>query len=250
MTTYDTLGRAYSARRHGDPRIAAAIRAALGSAASVLNVGAGTGSYEPTDRAVIALEPSRVMIAQRPPGAAPAICGVAEQLPFRDAQFDAVLGILTLHHWTDQRRGLAECRRVARDHVVLLTWDPTCNDYWFIREYFPEFQALDVSRFATFAELSAMMGPIEMHDVPIPADCTDGFLGAYWRRPNAYLDPVVRSGISSLHDVGDDDPRLVRLRRDIESGAWADRHADLLARTTFDIGYRIVVALSPGKRTD
>ena len=250
MTTYDVLGRAYSARRRSDPRIAAAIRGALGSTASVLNVGAGPGSYEPTDRAVIALEPSRVMIAQRPPGAAPAVCGVAEHLPFRDAQFDAVLGILTLHHWTDQRRGLRECRRVARDRVVLLTWDPTCNDYWLIREYFPEFQDLDLSRFATFVELSAIMGPIEVHDVLIPADCTDGFLGAYWRRPEAYLDAVVRSGISSFHGVRDDDPRLARLRRDVESGAWAERHADLLARTTFDIGYRIVVALAPTKRTD
>jgi len=242
MTTYDSIGRAYSARRHSDPRIAAAITAALSGTASVLNVGAGTGSYEPTDRAVIALEPSRVMIAQRPPGAAPAVCGVAERLPFRDAQFDAALGILTLHHWTDQRRGLAECRRVARDRVVLLTWDPTCNDYWLIREYFPEFQALDLSRFATFAELRAMMGPIDIHEVLIPADCTDGFLGAYWRRPEAYLDAGVRSGISSFHGIGDDDPRLMRLRADLESGAWAERHADLLARTTFDIGYRIVIA--------
>lgn len=250
MSVYDVIGREYSARRRPDPRIAAAITAALGRASSALNVGAGTGSYEPADRDVIALEPSLVMIAQRPAASAPVVCGVAEQLPFRDGEFDAVLGILTLHHWRDQARGLAECRRVARDRVVILTWDPACNDYWLVREYFPEFQTLDLPRFPSLHLLSAALGGAEVQRVLIPADCVDGFLGAYWRRPAAYLDPAVRAGISSFHGVADDDPRLTRLHHDIETGSWAERHADLLARDELDLGYRIVIALTRAARAN
>lgn len=245
MTTYDVIGREYSERRHADPRLAAAISAALGDASSILNVGAGTGSYEPTGRTVVALEPSTVMITQRPRESAPVVRGVAEYLPFRDRQFDAVLGILTLHHWADRARGLRECRRVAADRVVLLTWDPVYDDLWLVRDYFPQFLVADRPRFPSMAEFGEIFGHVEVQKILIPADCTDGFLGAYWKRPRAYLDPTVRAGISSFHGVTPDDPRLVRLRRDIESGEWAARHRNLLEQDTIDLGYRLVVALTP-----
>lgn len=193
---------------------------------------------------MIALEPSTVMIAQRPENSAPVIRGVAEQLPFRDRQFDAVLGTLTLHHWSDRARGLRECRRVARDRVVLLMWDPACDDFWLVRDYFPEFPVLDRPRFPALSELGALLGRVEVQKILIPADCTDGFLGAYWKRPLAYLDAAVRAGISSFRGVASDDARLARLRHDIESGAWAARHHDLLEQDAIDLGYRLIVALS------
>lgn len=154
----------------------------------MLNVGAGAGAYEPHERRVVAAEPSAVMVAQRPPSAAPAVRARAEALPFADRAFEAVLATLTLHHWSDQRRGLHECRRVARDRVVLLTWDPGGPGFWLVRDYFPEIADLDRESFPTIAALCAMLGrDAEVIPVPIPADCTDGFLGAYWRRPEAYL---------------------------------------------------------------
>jgi SAM-dependent methyltransferase len=187
VTTYDVIGRGYRAHRRADPRIAAAVAAGLGHARRVLNVGAGTGSYEPADRDVIALEPSRVMIAQRAVNAAPVAQGVAEHLPFRDDEFDAVLAILTMHHWSDRNVGLRECRRVAR-RIVILTWDPSVDDFWLVREYFPSMLEIDRPRFTPIPEIQRVLGGARAQPVLIPADCADGFLGAYWRRPGEYLD--------------------------------------------------------------
>jgi SAM-dependent methyltransferase len=239
---YDAIGPGYHAYRRPDSRVAAAITRALGTADSVVNIGAGAGSYEPTDRPVVAVEPSAAMIAQRRPGSAPVVQGSATHLPFRDAAFAAALAVLTVHHWPDRAGGLAELARVARDRVVLLTWDPATPSFWLVDDYFPEIWAIDRPTFPTLAELERLLGPIEIGPIPVPHDCTDGFLGAYWRRPEAYLDPGVRGAISTFAKLGDVEPGLTRLRDDLTDGTWHRRHADLLGHTDLDLGYRLVVA--------
>lgn len=244
MSDYDHIGRGYAQQRRPDPRIAARLATALGDARSVLNVGAGAGSYEPADQRVIALEPSRVMIAQRAAGAAPAVQARAEALPFADRSFDAAMAVLTLHHWADRAGGLAECVRVARDRVVLLTFDAVARGFWLVRDYFPEFLELDRRQFPPMADYAALFGPharIEIEAVPVPRDCVDGFLGAYWARPEAYLDPAVRAGISSFARC-DVSAGVERLRADLASGAWHARNGALLEQDALDIGYRLVVA--------
>jgi SAM-dependent methyltransferase len=239
--TYDTIGVDYAHLRKPDPRLAARIVEALGAARTVLNIGAGTGSYEPADRQVTALEPSLEMIRQRRPGAAPVVQGRAEALPFGDGSFDASMAILTVHHWTDQARGLAEMRRVTRGPVVLLTYDPSFRGFW-LADYIPELVALDEAQMPRITDYERWLGPLSIAPVAIPHDCTDGFLCAYWRRPAAYLDPRVRAAMSSFWALGDVSGPLGRLARDLESGAWAARHSDLLGLDAFDCGYRLVVA--------
>jgi SAM-dependent methyltransferase len=241
---YDAIGRTYTATRGTDPRIAARIWDALGDARTVVNVGAGTGSYEPPYRDVTAVEPSAVMIAQRPRGAAPAVQASAEALPFADASFDAAMAVLTLHHWSDLRAGCAELRRVARDRVVVFSWDPTyVGRMWLGPEYFPQYSREDAEGFPSLAEQAAAFGDAAVEVVPIPWDCRDGFFSAFWRRPEAYLDPAVRAGISTLAKRSEDElaEGLARLRADLDSGAWARRHADLLERDELDLGYRLLV---------
>ena len=239
---YDTIGQGYRAYRRPDPRVAGAITRALGNAGSVVNVGAGAGSYEPTDRRVVAVEPSAAMIAQRRPGSAPVAQASATHLPFRDGAFAAALAVLTVHHWPDRPRGLAELARVARDRVVLLTWDPATPSFWLVDEYFPEIWAIDRPIFPTLADLRGVLGAIEVRPLPVPHDCVDGFLGAYWRRPEAYLDPGVRGAISTFTKIRDVEAGVARLRRDLADGTWLRRHADLLDRAQLDLGYRLVVA--------
>jgi SAM-dependent methyltransferase len=249
---YDAIGRGYARQRRPDPRIAAWVTAALGAARTVLNVGAGAGSYEPAGRAVVAAEPSAVMLAQRLPGAAPAVQARAEALPFAGRAFDAVMAVLTLHHWADHAGGLAECARVARERVVLLTWDPASSGFWLVREYLPEFLALDRRQFPATDALRAALGDafgpgarVDVTPVPVPGDCEDGFLGAYWARPAAYLEPAVRAGISSFAraDLAPEVAAgLERLRADLASGAWEARHGGLRAADALDVGYRLVVA--------
>jgi SAM-dependent methyltransferase len=241
---YDRIGIDYSRIRRPDPRIAAQIEAALGDARTVLNVGAGAGSYEPADRLVTAVEPSIEMIRQRPPSAAPAIQGSAERLPFADASFDAAMAILTVHHWQDKGRGLAEMRRVARGPVVLLSFDPEHRRAW-LNDYFPELTALDDAQMPRFADYQRWLGPVRVEPVPVPHDCTDGFLYAWWRRPEAYLDPRVRSGSSSFWRIAGIETGLARLSADLESGEWARRHAGLLALDSYDAGYRLIVSDGP-----
>ena len=244
MPHYDTIGKPYARQRRPGPRSAARLTAALGGARSVLNVGAGAGSYEPADRHVVALEPSRVMLAQRARGAAPSVQARAEALPFADRSFDATMAVLTLHHWADRARGLAECARVSRDRVVLLTFDAFADGFWLVRDYFPEFLELDRRQFPALAEYAESFGAraqVTIEAVPVPRDCVDGFLGAYWARPEAYLDPAVRAGISSFARC-DTAAGLARLRADLASCAWHARNGELLERDALDIGYQLVVA--------
>jgi SAM-dependent methyltransferase len=238
---YDRIGRSYVATRGEDPRIAAAIHAELGDARTVLNVGAGAGAYEPDDRDVTAVEPSAVMRAQRPPDAAPCIDARAEALPFADGAFDATMAVLSDHHWSDRLAGLRELRRVGR-RAVVFQWNPAYVDaFWLARDYLPSF-ARDLN--GTFEAVHAALGVTREVVVPIPHDCRDGFLMAYWRRPEAYLDPAVRANISvfALLPRAEVDAMVAGLRADLESGAWERRNADLLARDEYDFGYRILVA--------
>jgi SAM-dependent methyltransferase len=243
MALYDHIGRQYAKSRRPDPRIASAIEAALGDAASVVNIGAGTGSYEPRARSVIAVEPSDVMIRQRAADAAPCLQGSAEALPLETASVDAAMAILSAHHWQDLERGFSEMARVARKRAVLLTWVPDAAQFWLTHEYFPEIAAHDRTIFPDTAALTAMLkrviGPVHMLSLPIPHDCIDGLLCAYWRRPDSYLSPEVRSGMSSFARI-DAEPGLARLRSDLSSGRWAERNGHLLALHELDLGYRII----------
>jgi len=241
-TLYDTIGRGYSGRRQADPRIAMAIADAIDGCASILNVGAGTGSYEPPGRMVIAVEPSRTMIAQRPPDAAPVVQACAEALPFEDDSFDAVLGVLTVHHWEDQARGFSECARVARSRVVFLTIDFDVYSRFWLFDYLPELMRIDREIFPSLERFAQAFGSIEAVTVPIPADCRDGFLGAYWKRPRAHLDPLVRESISTFAKIGNVDSQLTRLQQDVDSGAWERRYSGLRDLGVLDLGYRLVIA--------
>jgi len=244
-TIYDRIGRRYAQRRRPDPRIAARIARALGDARTVVNVGAGAGSYEPEDRHVVAVEPSEVMIAQRPREAAPVVRAVAEALPFSNNQFDAALAVLTVHHWTDPKRGVAELRRVARRQVIF-TWDPAhLAPFWFTRDYLPDAVALDAG-FTTLRATVALLGAATVEPIPVPHDCHDGFFAAYWRRPEAYLDPDVRAGISGFGILDENvvEHALKLLADHLESGEWYRRNDHLLGLDELDLGYRLVVAQS------
>ena len=237
---YDTIGINYAQLRKPDPRIAVAIHAALGMAQTVLNVGAGTGSYEPVDRTVTAVEPSREMIRKRSPSAAKVIQASAGDLPFDDDAFDASMAILTVHHWPDKAAGLREMRRVTRGPVVLLTCDPLQRPW--LTDYLPELATLDDVQMPAMSDYQSWLGDVQVAPVLVPHDCTDGFLYAYWRRPESYLDAHLRSGISSFWALDYVEAGLQRLKQDLETGEWKRRYADLLARDAYDAGYRLIVA--------
>ena len=239
-TLYDGIGVGYGGQRRPDARISAALHEALGGARTVVNVGAGTGSYEPPG--CVAVEPSRVMLEQRPSGAGPAVQARAEALPFAEGAFDAAMAVLTTHHWSEPERGLAELVRVS-DRQVVLTWDQQVTSrFWLIRDYLPEI-ALSEEHLPALAAVQGAWPDAQVQVVPVPWDCTDGFLAAHWRRPEAYLDPAVRAAVSSFHRLGDAVvlPAMARLAADLASGEWARRNADLLERDELDCSYRLVV---------
>lgn len=237
---YDTIGINYTELRNPDSRIASTILNVLGPAGNILNVGAGTGSYEPADRPLVAVEPSREMLRKRPPGSAIAIQASAEALPFPDKHFDVSMAILTVHHWPDKERGLREMRRVTRGRMVLLTFDPAQRPW--LTDYLPELAALDEKQMPAMADYERWLGPVTVTPVPVPHDCSDGFLYAYWRRPAAYLDARLRSGSSSFWALTGLEAGLQELQRDLESGEWERRYASLLNFDAYDAGYRLVVA--------
>jgi SAM-dependent methyltransferase len=242
---YDTIGVTYTVTRRTEPRIAAQLWAALGDAQTVLNVGAGTGSYEPEDRDVTAAEPSAVMRAQRPEGAAPCVAASAERLPFADQSFDAAMAFATIHHWQDPIAGLREMRRVAR-RVVVFTCDSSESAwrrrFWLTRDYLPEVADFTAGQPSLIEMTSAIGARTEL--VLVPWDCVDGFFEAYWRRPEAYLDDDVRRGISVWARVGPDvEQRAVRsLRDDLGSGRWAERNSDIVDLDAAELGLRLLIA--------
>jgi len=228
--------------RGEDPRIAAAIRRALGDdVRTLVNVGAGTGSYEPRDLDVVAVEPSARMIAARPPGAPPVVQARAEALPFEDASFDAAMVVLSDHHWEDRAAGLRELRRVARRRAVVLTYDTAfVATSWITRDYLTTFRPEGT----TVEELARHLGAQRIEPVPIPHDCRDGFLNAYWRRPEAYLDQRVRDGISVFRLLPPEDvaAAVAALGADLESGEWERRNREILDLEELDLGYRLLIA--------
>jgi Methyltransferase domain len=244
--TYDRIGRGYIRVRRADPRIAARVEAALGDARSVVNVGAGTGSYEPAGLEVTAVEPSEVMIAQRPPGAAPAIRATAEDLPFADDSFDAAMALITAHHWRDVPAGMRELTRVARRRVVVLTFDPEpLRGLWLVTEYFPRALEIHSDAMIPMDEQAGMLtGAISVEVVPVPSGCTDSFFCALWDRPELHLDPDVRRGSSVWHvmDSAEIASGLAALSADIESGRWDERHGHLRDASELDVGLRLLVA--------
>jgi SAM-dependent methyltransferase len=242
---YDTIGVTYAVTRRTEPRIAAQVWAALGEARTVLNVGAGTGSYEPAGRDVTAVEPSALMRAQRPAGAAPCVAAAAERLPFEDQSFDAAMAFATIHHWADPIAGLREMRRVAR-RVVVFTHDTTdaewLDRFWLTRDYLPEVAEFLVGR-PSLAEMGRAIGA-RVEPVLIPWDCADGFFEAYWRRPETYLDDQVRRGVSVWTRIGPEAERRAvhSLRDDLASGRWADRNRDLADLDAAELGLRLLIA--------
>ena len=244
---YDTIGDGYSKVRRADPRIAALIEAALEDAVGVVNVGAGAGSYESLGRKVVSVEPSIEMVRQRRPDMAPCVVGRAEALPFLDGSVDACTAFWTVHHWSDPGRGLYEMRRVARRRVVLLHYlpgavRPECR--WLSHVYFPRIGRVDETIFPTRAVYEAALGPCRVLPVPVPPDCVDGFLDAYWSRPEAYLEEHVRAGISGFRLLPEAERAagLEKLARDLASGAWDERFGHLRHEPEFDAGIRLVVA--------
>jgi SAM-dependent methyltransferase len=237
---YDRIGIGYGEYRRADPRVARFILDALGEAETVLNVRAGAGSYEPEDRRVVAVELSLAMIRQRREGSAPVVQASAMELPFRDGSFDAGLAILTVHHWADRAKGLRELARVAR-RCVLVTFDPEASGFWLTEDYFPAIREDDYHVLPSMDELREALGRIEVRTLMVPHDCIDGFLGAYWRRPEAYLDVGVRAAISAFSKI-DGEAGVDRLRRDLEDGTWERRYGHLREMGEIDLGYRIVVA--------
>ncbi len=241
---YERIGSGYRRTRRPDPRIAARFRAAIGDASSVVDIGAGAGSYEPRELAlVVAVDPSLTMLAQRPSERGDAICGLAESLPIRDGSFDVAMASLTMHHWSDLDAGIAEMQRIARRQVVFLFDEAHYRDLWLL-DYYPEMLDLPNERTApSAADVAARLGG-RIETVPVPADCRDGFGGAFWARPEAYLDPIVQAGISSFAQLPAAARRTgdQRLRDDLASGAWDARHGHLRALDELDVGYRLVVA--------
>ncbi len=242
---YDEIVGEYTATRRADPHVAMRIHEALGDAQSVANVSAGAGTYEPHDRNVLPIEPSERMIAERSPRITPAILGKPESLPLSSSSVDAAMACLTLHNWTDWRVGLHELRRVARKRVVIFTYDHSYAErFWLLRDYLPKLGRLDGARFPGIEEQRAATGEeVRIEPVPIPYDCVDSFLAAYWRRPSEYLDQRVRASISTFGLPGAE--RLLggleQLAEDLRTSRWEERNSDILGRTELDLGYRLLI---------
>ena len=239
---YDQIGQAYTSTRRPDPRIARAISSMLGDAGSIVNVGAGAGAYEPVGTRLVGVEPSWQMIRQRTRGASPVVQAVAEALPFRQGTFDAALAVLTVHHWSDWRKGIAEMKLVAKRVVVLAFDVDALADFWLTKTYLPELVDLDRRRSPSIDDLRGELADCTVEPVPVPHDCADGFLAAFWRRPEAYLDRDVRASMSGVALL---DPSTVvagigRLEADLESGEWDGRFGHLRALDSLDLGYRLL----------
>jgi SAM-dependent methyltransferase len=244
-STYDRVGLGYRGIRGTDPVLASRIWAALGDSRTVVNVGAGTGSYEPPDRWVLAVEPSGVMIAQRPSDAAPVIQASVEQLPLADQTIDAATAILTLHHWKSVQAGLRELLRVVRDRIVLVTMDvEALRELWIVRDYLPELLGYHAARFPTMDQLQDLLPNAQVEVLSVPRECEDGFMAAFWGRPHAYLDPEARTATSPWHDLPTDvvDRALDQLRRHLDSGEWQARYGHLVALPELDVGLRLITA--------
>lgn len=241
---YDRIGGAYSHARRPDPFIQDQINKQIGSPDSVVNIGAGTGSYEPPGITTAAVDASITMLKQRDADAAQSILALAEALPFQSDAFSVAMSVLSCHHWRSMQTAFSEMRRVARDRIVFVTWDPAHEGFWLTEDYFPDILTLDRKNFPRLNEFERAFGDIEVVPLMIPHDCKDGFLGAYWRRPEAYLDRSVRGGMSTFGRIDSSAiaDGLQRLEMDLKTGQWKKKYGDLMERSNCDLGYRIVTA--------
>ena len=239
---YDNIGNNYSVTRGTDPKIAKQLYEELRGATRILNIGAGTGSYEPEDIDLVAVEPSAVMIAQRKAGSHPVEQAFAEKLPFEDKSFSHAMTILSMHHWQDRASAFREINRVATEKFVAITWDPTAEPFWLTRDYFPEIYAMDKQIFPDLEELKEYFDEVTMRPLQIPSDCQDGFLTAFWKRPEAYLSSSVRQAMSPFSKIKNLAEGLQKLENDLASGAWASKNQAILNSDYLDVGYRLISA--------
>ncbi|MEM6429433.1 MAG: class I SAM-dependent methyltransferase [Deinococcota bacterium] len=239
---YDNIGTSYATTRCTDPKIAAQLYTELEGASRIVNIGAGTGSYEPEGVDLVAVEPSAAMIAQRKPDAHPVVQAFAEDLPFEDKSFSHAMTILSMHHWEDKPRAFREINRVATDKFIAITWDPKSEPFWLTRDYFPEIDVMDRAIFPELAELHDYFDDVKISPLRIPDDCQDGFFAAFWKRPEAYLDGMVRQSMSPFAKVSNLSEGLQKLTDDLASGAWASKNHALLEMSFFDAGYRLISA--------
>ena len=239
---YDEIGVNYSVTRCTDPKIAAQLYAQLDGATRIVNIGAGTGSYEPQGVDLVAVEPSAEMIRQRPEGAYPVKQTPAEKLPFDDNSFSHAMTVNSMHHWPDKQKGFQEINRVATEKFVAITWDPEAEPFWLTRDYFPEIYQMDRAIFPKLGELKNHFDDVVIKPLLIPADCKDGLFGAFWQRPEAYLRTDVRQATSPFSKVKNLDAGLKKLAADLENGTWAAKNQDLLSLSACDVGYRLVTA--------
>lgn len=239
---YDKIGTTYSVMRRTDPKIAEQLYAELQGASRIINIGAGTGSYEPDNVELIAVEPSAKMIAQRPIGSYPVEQASAEKLPFADGSFSHAMTVLSMHHWEHKDLAFREINRVATEKFVAITWDPNTEPFWLTRDYFPEIYAMDKQIFPDLAELEAHFDDVTIRPLPIPSDCQDGLLAAFWQRPEAYLRCEVQQSTSAFAKIKNLDVGLQKLEDDLASGVWAQKNYTILGLSSLDVGYRLITA--------
>ena len=239
---YDAIGVTYAVTRCTDPQIASQLYPELQGATRIVNIGAGTGSYEPEHVDLVAVEPSMQMIAQRKPGAYRVEQAFAEKLPFEDRSFSHAMTVLSMHHWENRALAFKEINRVATEKFVAITWDPRAETFWLTRDYFPEIHETDKRIFPDLDELSEHFDDVSIYPLPIPSDCQDGFFAAFWKRPKAYLSSTVRQSMSPFAKLQNLAEGLRRLETDLASGAWATKNHAILSLAALDVGYRIISA--------
>ncbi|NNE98165.1 MAG: class I SAM-dependent methyltransferase [Pyrinomonadaceae bacterium] len=251
---YDEIGVSYSATRSTDPKIAKQLNSELKGATRIVNIGAGTGSYEPQNVELVAVEPSSTMISQRTFGSPRVVQAFAENLPFEDSSFSHAMTVLSMHHWENRAQAFSEINRVATEKFVAVTWDPEADPFWLTRDYFPEFYEMDRVSFPSLKELKKSFDKVKMSSLEIPSDCKDGFLASFWKRPEAYLSRQVRESISSFSMIKDLSEGLLKLEDDLASGVWAKKNQAILSSSSLDVGYRLISAVTgssqPKKNVD
>jgi SAM-dependent methyltransferase len=239
---YDDIGNNYSVTRCTDPKIAEQLYSELQGATRIVNIGAGTGSYEPENIELVAVEPSAVMISQRKAGSHRVEQAFAEQLPFENNSFSHAMTVLSMHHWQNRARAFHEINRVATEKFVAITWDPKSEPFWLTRDYFPEIYEMDKRIFPDFEELNEYFDEVTIRPLPIPSDCKDGFLVAFWKRPEAYLSSQVRQAMSPFSKIQNLSDGLQKLEADLASGVWSSKNQALLGSSYLDVGYRLISA--------
>lgn len=237
---YDDIGKGYAVTRCTDPKIAEQLYSELQGATRIVNIGAGTGSYEPEDVELVAVEPSSEMISQRKPGSHKVEKASAEKLPFKNNSFSHAMTVNSMHHWEDRELAFSEINRVATERFVAITWDPNSTPFWLTRDYFPEIYEMDKRIFPRLEELNKYFDEFEVKPLRIPSDCEDGLLAAFWKRPEAYLDSQIRQSMSPFSKIKNLSLGLKRLEDDLVSGAWAENNHAILGLSFLDVGYKVI----------